>query len=56
MAVFVFMIVSRERNRKMTPHAHNYCDILINVDPLLEGSINKTKNADNYEEVGEKGR
>ncbi len=54
MGVFVFIMVASERSRKMTPHAHKYYDILINDDPMLEESINNIKNADNYEEVGEK--
>ncbi len=54
MGVFVFIMVASERSRKMTSNAHKYYDILINDDPMLEESINNIKNADNYEEVGEK--
>ena len=41
--------VSTEMVRKMIDHAHKYCDMFINDDPVLEGSINNLKNAKNYE-------
>ena len=46
--------VSAEMARKMIVHAHKYCDVLLNDDPLLEGSINNIKNAKNYEGIDEK--
>ena len=45
--------VSARMIRKMTPHAHKYCGMLINDDPLLKGSINSIKNAKDYEGVYE---
>jgi hypothetical protein len=42
--------------RRMATHAHNYCDMLINNDTLLEGSINNIKNAKDYEGIDEKKR
>ncbi|CAF4169567.1 unnamed protein product [Rotaria sordida] len=32
----------------MIVHAQKYCDMLINGDPLLEGSISNIKNAKDY--------
>ena len=40
----------------MATHAHKYCDMLINDDTLLEGSINNIKNAKDYEAIDEKKR
>jgi len=40
--------------RRMATHAHKYCDMLINDDTLLEGSINNIKNAKDYEGIDEK--
>ncbi|CAF1041025.1 unnamed protein product [Rotaria sordida] len=45
--------ISIEMVRNMIAHAHTYCDILIDDDPLLEGSINNLKNVKNYEEAYE---
>ncbi|CAF2367420.1 unnamed protein product [Rotaria sp. Silwood2] len=42
--------ISTEMVRNMIAHTHKYCDMLIDDDPLLEGSINNLKNAKNYEE------
>lgn len=39
--------------RKMILHAHEYCNMLIHDDPLLEGSINNIKNTDKYEKEDE---
>jgi hypothetical protein len=40
--------------RRLATHAHKYCDMLINDDTLLEGSINNIKNAEDYEGMDEK--
>ncbi|CAF1341880.1 unnamed protein product [Rotaria sp. Silwood1] len=46
--------VSTEMVRKMILHAHKYCNMLIDDDPLLEGSIDRIKNGNKCEEVDEK--
>ena len=37
----------------MIVHAHIFCDMLINDNPLLKGSVNNIKNVKDYEEVEE---
>jgi hypothetical protein len=44
----------RVRVRKMISHTHKYCNVLIDDDALLKGSINVIKNANRYEEVEDK--
>jgi len=39
---------------KMIARAHKYCDMLINDDPLLKGSINNIKNVKDSEGIDEK--
>ncbi|CAF1471020.1 unnamed protein product, partial [Didymodactylos carnosus] len=46
--------ISTEMVRNMISHAHKYCDIFINNDPQLEGSIINLKNVKDYEEIYEK--
>ncbi|CAF1280510.1 unnamed protein product [Rotaria sordida] len=46
--------ISTEMVRNMISHAHKYCDISINNDPELEGSIINLKNVKDYEEIYEK--
>ncbi|CAF1072207.1 unnamed protein product [Rotaria sordida] len=41
--------ISTEMVRNMIAHAHKYCDLLIDDNPLLERSINNLKNVKNYE-------
>jgi hypothetical protein len=44
----------RVKVRKMISHTHKYCNMLIDDDALLKGSIDDIKNADRYEEADEK--
>ncbi len=46
--------ISEEMVRKMISHTHKYCNMRIDDDPLLEGTIDDIKNADRYEEADEK--
>ncbi|CAF0833932.1 unnamed protein product [Rotaria sp. Silwood1] len=45
--------VSSEMVRKMILHTHKYCNMLIDDDCWLEGSIDNLKNVDQYEEADE---
>src|SRR5262249_36504061 len=40
--------------RKMISHIHKYCNMFVDDDPLLRGSIDDIKNADRYEEADKK--
>jgi hypothetical protein len=46
--------VSGEMVRNMISQTHKYCNMLIDDDPLLKGSIDDLKNANKYEEADEK--
>jgi hypothetical protein len=46
--------VSGEIVRNMISHTHKYCNMLIDDDPLLKGSIDDLKNANKYEEAADK--
>ena len=45
--------VSKKMVRDMISHTHKYCNILIDDDPLLKGSIDNLKNPNKYEEDAE---
>jgi hypothetical protein len=45
--------ISARMIRKMTQHAHKYCGMLFNDDPLLKWSINNIKNGKDSEGVHE---
>jgi len=52
-AYSTLVIKQTDMLRKMILHAHEYCNMLIHDDPLLEGSINNIKNTDKYEKEDE---